>query len=303
MTSIYVEIRIHAALDDLWRLTQSPEEHERWDLRFSRITYLPRTDADEAQRFRYETRLGFGLTIAGEGETVGSRNRDNGERTSALKFWSADPRSLIREGAGYWQYIPTENGLRFLTSYDYRCRFGLLGRVFDRLVFRPLMGWATAWSFDRLRLWLEKGIPPETSFQNFLVHAVARCSIALAWLYQGISPKLLAIHPDEIDLFTKSGAPADLAAPALITLGLAEVALGLLMLTCVRQRWHFPLTIGLLVIATLYCIIFAPSYLVAAFNPVTMNGLMMAMAVIGWISSRNLPTASRCLRRRPGGEV
>ena len=25
------------------------------------------------------------------------------------------------------------------------------------------MGWATAWSFDRLRLWLEEGIDPATS--------------------------------------------------------------------------------------------------------------------------------------------
>lgn len=30
-------------------------------------------------------------------------------------------------------------------------------------MFHPLIGWATAWSFDRLRLWIERGIPPEVS--------------------------------------------------------------------------------------------------------------------------------------------
>jgi hypothetical protein len=43
--------------------------------------------------------------------------------------------------------------VRFLTGYDYGTRFGLPGQVIDRLALRPLLGWATAWSFDRLRLW------------------------------------------------------------------------------------------------------------------------------------------------------
>jgi hypothetical protein len=59
--------------------------------------------------------------------------------------------------------VPTEDGVRFLTQYDYEPRFGVAGRAVDGLLFRPLLGWATAWSFDRLRLWLEDGIPPERS--------------------------------------------------------------------------------------------------------------------------------------------
>ncbi len=45
-------------------------------------------------------------------------------RRSALRFWSHDPRSLILEGSGYWRYVPSVDGVRFLTSYDYRTRFG-----------------------------------------------------------------------------------------------------------------------------------------------------------------------------------
>lgn len=160
--SIYVEIVIRGSLDELWHRTQTPDQHQRWDLRFSQITYLPRPDEQHPQHFRYTTRIGFGLEIAGYGETVGSRSTEDGY-TSALKFWSDDPRSLICRGSGYWKYIPTPEGIRFITWYDYATRFGAPGRRFDQLIFRPLMGWATAWSFDRLRLWIERGIEPELS--------------------------------------------------------------------------------------------------------------------------------------------
>src|SRR3954463_14263892 len=105
---IYVEIRIRCAMDDLWRLTQTPGLHRRWDLRFSDIRYLDRPDETQPQRFIYETRIGLGLAIRGEGETVGALEKDEA-RSSALKFRSDDPKSLIRTGAGYWKYLPTED--------------------------------------------------------------------------------------------------------------------------------------------------------------------------------------------------
>ncbi|MFN0090888.1 MAG: hypothetical protein ACKVWR_11560 [Acidimicrobiales bacterium] len=48
--------------------------------------------------------------------------------------------------------------MRFLTRYDYRPRWGRLGGLVDRWLFRPVFGWATAWSFDRLRL---QGLVPK----------------------------------------------------------------------------------------------------------------------------------------------
>jgi|SRR5207302_579703 len=146
--SIYVEILVRAPMEALWAHTQIPALHERWDLRFSRIEYLPLIGDGTPQRFRYATRIGFGLEVSGEGETIGQRALPDGSSTSALKFGSDAPLSIIREGSGYWKYIPTRDGVRFLTWYDYRTRFGAAGAVFDRVVFRPLIGWATAWSFD-----------------------------------------------------------------------------------------------------------------------------------------------------------
>jgi hypothetical protein len=199
---IYVETYIHGDLDEVWQKTQEPGLHQRWDLRFSSITYLPRLEG-EPQRFLYETRIGFGLAIAGRGESVGERNSED-ERTSALRFWSDDSKSLIEEGRGYWKYIQIRNGIQFFTWYDYRPRFRVAGRILDRLCFRPLMGWATAWSFDRLRLWVEDDLPPESVLRWTIVYGIARVTIAFIWLWHGIVPKLLFYEPDELRLLASN---------------------------------------------------------------------------------------------------
>ena len=301
--SIYVEIRIRGSIDDLWRRTQEPDLHERWDLRFSEIVYLPRPHETAPQRFSYATRIGFGLRIRGEGESEGSRANASGERVSALKFWSGDAKSLILEGSGYWRYVPTSDGVRFLTWYSYRTRFGLPGRLLDAALFRPIMGWATAWSFDRLRLWIEKGIDPAVSGQRAVIHAVARLCIALVFLYHGLVPKLLFRHPTELAILLDAGLPASTVIPTLIVIGLGEVAFAGVILAAWRTRWPFVATAVSMVAALVAVTYSSPGVLFAAFNPVTLNLSMAALAVIGWAASRDLPSAARCLRERPVSEA
>ncbi|HTJ71402.1 MAG TPA: hypothetical protein VL551_27925 [Actinospica sp.] len=176
--ALYVEARIRAGMDELWAATQVPGEHQRWDLRFTHIDYLPQADG-EPQRFRYGVRVA-GVMLCGTGTCAGESRRADGMRTSALRFASGHPLSLLAAGSGYWRYVPTGDGVRFLTGYDYRPRWGWFGRFADPFVFRPLMGWATAWSFDRLRLWLERGIPPERSRWHAVLEVVLRGAFTLA---------------------------------------------------------------------------------------------------------------------------
>ena len=170
---LYVEARIRAGMDVLWERSQVPARHRRWDLRFTHIDYLPRVDG-EPQRFRYAVRVLPGLLVAGSGVSAGERRRPDGTRTSVLRFASSHPLAFLIRGQGYWRYIPDGGAVRFLTGYDYAPRWGPFGRFADRVVFRPLMGWATAWSFDRLRLWCERGITPERALWRGLAEVAAR---------------------------------------------------------------------------------------------------------------------------------
>ncbi len=291
---IYVEALIRTGIDELWRRTQVPEEHERWDLRFTRIEYLPRPSLDEPQRFHYSTRIGFGLDISGMGESTGTRDNETGARTSALRFWSDDGKSLIKEGSGYWKYEVVDDGVRFFTWYDYQTRFGVFGKLADRLCFRPLMGWATAWSFDRLRLWLDHGIAPESSAAAALIHAVARVSIAFVWIWHGLVPKLLYPSPDEVEMLTAASLPIQL----LPFIGLGEIAIGILALATWRWRFFFIGNVILMVAALTSVALQSPAYLFAAFNPVSLNAAVIALSIAGYIAYPHVPTASRC-RRQP----
>jgi len=152
---LYVEVKIDAPLETVWALTQDPEQHVRWDVRFSRIVPTTPTPGG-ATRFTYTRRTPIG-TVAGDGVSIGESARPDGSRTSALRFATTDRRSPIRAGRGYWRYTPDGDGVRFVTGYDYDPGWG---RVLDRVA-RPVLGWATAWSFDRLRLWVERGEEPE----------------------------------------------------------------------------------------------------------------------------------------------
>jgi uncharacterized membrane protein YphA (DoxX/SURF4 family) len=291
--SIYVEIFIRGSMDELWQKTQEPAVHQRWDLRFSEIRYLARGEG-EPQRFLYSTRIGAGLRIDGAGESIGERDDATGKRTSALKFWSGDPKSLIEAGSGYWQYVPGEGGIRFLTLYDYQARFGALGKLFD-FVFRPLIGWATAWSFDRLRLWIEEGVTPEVCRNAAVVYCVARLTVAFVFFYHGLIPKLIYSSPDELDMLRNLGVqPYRLLTNVA---GWMEIAFALLLIVWWRARWPLWLTIVGMVGATLSVAAGSPDYFHKAFDPLTLNLSVAALAACALAVEGNVPRAARCLRK------
>jgi hypothetical protein len=295
--SIYVELFIRAPLDAIWSHTQVPALHEQWDLRFSAIEYLPRAEG-HSQRFRFTTRLGFGLEVSGEGETVGERRLPDGTAASALEFASDAPLSIIREGSGYWKYIPADEGVRFLTRYDYRTRFGAVGAAIDRWIFRPIIGWATAWSFDRLRLWLEAGINPRLAWRHTLIHFVSRVTLAAVFAYQGLVPKLLVHHGDEIAMLRAAGVPLPLIGNALVLLGTLELAMGAALLYAWCRPWPAWACLFAMPVATAVVATQTPSFFAAAFNPFSLNLSVAALAAVDLLVLGGVPSATRC-RRKP----
>jgi hypothetical protein len=154
---IHVSIVLAAPRCAVWAVTQDHVRHPTWDHRFSKITML----ADQIGTgtcMRYEKRLAPGMTIRGWGRYKLHRP----ERQSTFAFGSRDRRSLIVEGVGLWLYrdvvVRGELRTEFRTSYTYRVRWGLVGRLFDRVVFRPLFQRETERSFARLaRLYFPEG--------------------------------------------------------------------------------------------------------------------------------------------------
>jgi DoxX-like family len=185
----------------------------------------------------------------------------------------------------------------FLTWYDYRTRFGAAGRLVDRIFFRPLIGWATAWSFDRLRLWMERGISPQVSFRLALIHAFARLGIAFIWLWQGLMPKLLFPSRDEVAMLEAVGLPVSF----LPFIGVLELVLAAAALALWRWRGFFLLNALAMIAALATVALSSPAYLVTAFNPVTLNIATILLSLTGYFAAADLPSASHCLRK-PIGE-
>ncbi|MFC4810341.1 DoxX-like family protein [Paenibacillus sp. GCM10023250] len=344
---IYVETIIRTDMETLWNHTQRPELHRQWDLRFTDITYLPRATPEAPQTFAYATRIGFGLAIAGTGESRTAMYTKSGERLSTLVFRSGQPLSLISRVTGYWRYVPPKRdrkaraanapeeasadgsmdgndggsdhrsdnrsdhrsagngneGVRFITQFDYRPRFGPLGRLFDRFAFRPLFGYATAWSFDALRLWIEAGIPPRAALRQAVVHYACAGTLACLWLAQGLLPKLLFPDAGELAILAATGwIPAGCEPLAAQLLGLGEAGLGLATLPLHRRGRFLAAQAPLLLLLAGLGAAGDPALLRSPFNPALLGAGMAALSLAAALTARELPDAGRCLRApRPKG--
>ncbi|WP_223701229.1 DoxX-like family protein [Sutcliffiella deserti] len=297
---IYVEIPIEAEVDAVWGMTQKPEVHKQWDLRFSSITYLPKENADQPQSFLYETNIGFGQKVAGWGKSIGTHNKTDGSKTSSLHFGTEQKISPIREGKGYWKYIPKENGTTFLTLYDYDTRFGPFGRFLD-LLFRPIMGWATALSFDVLKRWIEKGEVPRAQYIRFFSSVLITALFFFVWFYQGLVPKIIAKHPEEVAMLSNLSALAGATAEMAVgIIGVLEILFAFVWLFYRKKRHLFALQIIVFPILTITALAANLTISVHPFNPVTFNASLWILSIVGYLLTKDLPTATSCKRTRKG---
>ncbi|MDQ0256834.1 hypothetical protein J2S74_004256 [Evansella vedderi] len=292
---IYVETKINGPLETIWKYTQEPKLHERWDLRFSSITYLPKEGS--IQPFLYKTNIGFGISIVGEGRSRGKKELSDGSRVSSLEFGTEQKLSLIKKGSGFWKYEPEEGGIRFYTKYDYSTRFGALGTIIDRLIFRPMIGWATAWSFDAMKLWIEKQIPPEQSFRRLLTHIFICFALAFIWIYQGLVPKILFPETGELALIEQTGFFPGFEREVVFSIGILEIIVGLLFLFPIRKVGLFLVSSMAVALLGLGALFTNPYLFLEPFNPATLNIGMILLGIVGWLNLRDLPQARNCWRR------
>ena len=295
---IYVETSISSDMEKVWEASQNPQLHEQWDLRFSSITYLPKKDK-EPQLFEYKTNIGFGFSISGWGKSVGTFHAKDDSRTSSLHFGTDQMISPIKEGKGYWKYEPEQDGIKFFTQYDYDVRFGALGKMIDRVLFRPMMGWATALSFDVFKRWLEKGDTPSNQYIRFFSHWLITILFFFVWVYHGLVPKLILMHPEEVSM-TQGMLPLSVneAQNIVSTAGVIEIIFGLLWLLYSNKRRLLKIQVVVFPLLTLSTLIGDATVFGDPFNPLTFNLTLFVLSVIGLLVSRDIPTAKGCKRSR-----
>ena len=296
---IYVSAEMKTTMEKLWEYTQEPDLHTEWDARFTEISYLEKKEG-EPQKFLYKTKIGFGLEIAGEGESIGEIRKETGERISSLKFWTDNQLSLIQIGRGYWKYTPRKKYIHFETQYDYDTRYGRLGNVIDSCIFRPLLGWATAWSFDALKLWLEKGLHPRLLIRRTMTYWIVCFLFAFVWMYQGIVPKLVFTHSEEVKMLSVMIGSTSHSIFVLKIIGILEIIFGIIWLLPFPKRKVFIVHIFMLIALTLVAGFTNIASFTEPFNPITLNVLLMGLSIVGYINSFDLPSAKNCKRKRKG---
>lgn len=295
---IYVEISIRAGIDKVWDASQKPDMHEQWDLRFSSITYLPKVD-EKPQEFVYTRTVGPFIQVEGWGQSVGSSLKEDGTRSSSLHFGTDQWISPIREGRGYWKYEPQEDSVKFLTQYDYDVNFGKTGEIVDKAIFRPIIGWATALSFDVLKRWLEQGEAPRSQYMRFFSTYLLTLLFAFIWMYQGLVPKIISMHPEERAM-TRSAlslSENDITTAVLI-IGIVEVLFGIAWLVYRRKQHLFIMQLIVFPLLTIAAVIAVPSTAIHPFNPVTFNLSLIVLSMIGLLISKDVPSTTSCKRKR-----
>ncbi|WKA56571.1 DoxX-like family protein [Planococcus shixiaomingii] len=295
---IYVEIEILDEIEKVWAYSQNPKLHEQWDLRFSSITYNTKLPEEEVQTFTYSTKVMPGIQVSGWGKSKGTHEKKSGEKTSALHFGTEQLLSPIAEGKGYWKYIPHKEGTTFLTQYNYDVRFGFVGKLVDRL-FRPVMGWGTALSFDVLKRWIEAGESPKTQYRRFFAFYAICFLFSFVWLYQGLVPKVYMQHPLEISMLTQlSPLNNAQASTAIIWIGIAEMLFACCWLIPKLQKHLLQLQVIIFPFLTLSALVAAPAVATAPFNVITLNVSLWILSIIGLLLYEQLPTAKSCKRKR-----
>lgn len=295
--SLYIETKIKCDFDTLWTNTQEPSIHQQWDLRFTKIEYLPKNDPTDPQKFLYSTKVGFGIKVNGIGESVATKTKDNKESTSVLKFSSDSKISLIKQGSGYWKYLPEADGIKFFTGYDYETHWGLFGKLIDKFIFRPLMIWATAWSFDCLKNWIEKGLHPKQALNAQISVLLVNLTLGIIWIYQGLIPKILFTDTGEIEILRQSGLFNGKEENILTIIGIAEIAFGVALIFIQKKALQYLNILGLCLL-TAGAIFSDLMIFTLPFNPFSLNISMIALSIIAILNFSYLPKASNCITKQ-----
>ncbi len=118
----------------------------------------------------------------------------------------------------------------------------------------------------------------------FIIHLISRLLAALIWIYQGLVPKILFSHADEIRLLVSGGLTESESLELLPLIGWGEIGFGIFLLLSLKLAWPLALSALGMIFATVGVVMTSPIFLIAAFNPATLNVALFGLSVIGFLS-------------------
>lgn len=125
------------------------------------------------------------------------------------------------------------------------------------------------------------------------IHQLARRSLGVFWLYQGLVPKIMSPSRDGLELLMSgAGINEQLALDSLYVLGLVEIGFGLLLIS--GPSWRSPLWFSIL-LASSYVLgigITEPRLLIDAFSSLPVSIIIIALSAI---ALRTVPARKRAV--------
>jgi hypothetical protein len=122
--------------------------------------------------------------------------------------------------------------------------------------------------------------PLQAGRTAWLIHQICRFTVGGIWLYQGLVPKLLGPHVDELAMSQAFGIPHELGTTVSQIAGISEIAFGVTVIVLHHHAWPQWLSAVMTALLLAFVAIYAPAYLAAAFNPVVMNVASIALSAI-----------------------
>jgi len=204
---------------------------------------------------------------------------------------------LDRSGTTSWDFEGDGDDLWVFATDHYEVRHGFRLRLADLVYTRPLMRWMLRWSMDRLRLWIERGIAPAASLPLALLKRFCAVMLGLAWIYQGLVPKILFVHAGDLESVSMIPGLRNNPLLTLEAIGTAEILLGLWLLAGFLERAAALISLSALAFLSLAIAALDPAALTDPLGGLAKNLGLIACAVAVFVLHPLTPSASRASTR------
>jgi uncharacterized membrane protein YphA (DoxX/SURF4 family) len=114
------------------------------------------------------------------------------------------------------------------------------------------------------------------------IKTIARWALGLVWLYEGLVPKILFLRADEIDLVQRSGLVWRNPGWTLLTLGLAQMLVGLWLMVGRAERLAIFISTAWMLVLILLVAGSNPSMLTDPYGALEKDLCLLACAITVW---------------------